>query len=371
MTGEPPVDQARRAAQRGRRALTTRLGRLRAMAWQVGQAAVAAGAAWFVAADLSHHPSPALAPVVAVVCLGMSYGQRLRRVVEVTLGAGLGVVVADLFVRVAGRGVWQLAVVVAVAMLIAIALGAGGLVVSQAAVQGIFVVALAPPPGQMFTRWLDVVIGGAVAVLAATAVPAAPLRRPRVLAAAVAQIVADLLRSAAQAARDGDVTAAAAVLTRARGTEPLIRELESAADEGRDAVAGSPFLRSGSEQVRQITDVIDPLDRALRGTRVMVRRILVAISVGGSVPQDYLVVIGELATAVEILSQVLSDNGSLPVARPPLLAVAAATGRLPRTGELSLEVVLAQVRSVVVDLLQVAGMDVDEATAALPPVLPA
>ena len=40
--------------------------------------------------------------------------------------------------------------------------------------------------------------------------------------------------------------------------------------------------------------------------------------------------------------------------------------QLPRTANLAKETVLAQLRSVVVDLLQVTGLDVDEAIAALP-----
>ena len=54
-------------------------------------------------------------------------------------------------------------------------------------------------------------------------------------------------------------------------------------------------------------------------------------------------------------------------ARPALLAVGDATGQVERTDELAAEVVLAQLRSVVVDLLLLTGMDQLEATDALPP----
>ena len=46
--------------------------------------------------------------------------------------------------------------------------------------------------------------------------------------------------------------------------------------------------------------------------------------------------------------------------------MAVATSGLPRTDNLVTETVLAQLRSVVVDLLQITGLDVDEAIAALP-----
>ncbi len=357
-----------RARLRAVRSTRARVGRIWAKGWHIGQASIAAGVAWVVALDVLHHEQPIFAPIVAVVCLGMSYGQRLHRVAVVTLGAALGVLVADVFVAFAGYGAWQITAVVAASMAIALFVEAGGMLVTEAAIQSIFVVTLAPPPGQLFSRWLDAVVGGAVALLAAAVVPAAPLRRPRVQAAKVAAAVALLLRQTGVAARDGDVARVAEVLGRARATEGLVRELEAAADEGLDVIATSPFLRHRSGQVRRVADLIEPLDRALRSTRVLVRRVVVATSEGERLPATYLKAIDDLAAAAEVVSHVLSDNASPEVARPPLLAVGAATAGLPRTGQLSVEVVLAQIRSVVVDLLQVTGLDVDAAVASLPPV---
>jgi hypothetical protein len=50
-----------------------------------------------------------------------------------------------------------------------------------------------------------------------------------------------------------------------------------------------------------------------------------------------------------------------------LLRVARGTAQVERVGQLSAEVVLAQIRSIIVDLLQITGMDVLEATDAIPP----
>ena len=62
---------------------------------------------------------------------------------------------------------------------------------TQAAVQAIVVSTLLPDPGAAFTRWTDALIGGAVALVAATVVPRAPLRRPREQAAVVVRKIAD------------------------------------------------------------------------------------------------------------------------------------------------------------------------------------
>ena len=54
--------------------------------------------------------------MAAVVALGTSYGQRLRRVLEVTVGVAVGVFLADLLVVGLGSGWWQIGLIVALAM---------------------------------------------------------------------------------------------------------------------------------------------------------------------------------------------------------------------------------------------------------------
>jgi hypothetical protein len=54
-------------------------------------------------------------------------------------------------------------------------------------------------------------------------------------------------------------------------------------------------------------------------------------------------------------------------AREALVRVGAGTAQVERVTDLSADVVLAQIRSIVVDLLQITGMGVLEATDALPP----
>ena len=69
--------------------------------------------------------------------------------IEIALGVALGVGLGDLLVQVIGRGAWQLGLVVLIAMSVALLLDGGGLIVSQAALQAVFVVALPPPGGRL------------------------------------------------------------------------------------------------------------------------------------------------------------------------------------------------------------------------------
>ncbi len=347
--------------------LQVRVARWKSKRWQIAQCALAAGAAWLIATELLGHQTPFFAPIAAVVSLGTSYGQRLRRVLEVTIGVAVGVFLADLFVAHLGSGWWQLTVIVAVAMSTAFLLDGSQLLVTQAAVQAIVVSTLLPDPSAGLTRWTDALVGGAVALVAATAVPAAPLRRPREQAALVMRKIATLLRTAGEVMNDGEVDRAMALLADARATDYLIRELQLAADEGLSVVASSPFRVRHKGNLRRMVELVDPLDRALRSTRVLVRQTAVSAYHRRPVPNSYSLLALDLADAADLVADELAADRMATQAQGALLAVGNASGLVERTDELTAEVVLAQLRSVVVDLLMLTGLDQLESTDSLPP----
>ena len=355
-----------RARRRSRRSVRHRLDRLQDKSIHVIQCAVAAGVAWFVAHDVLAHPMPFFAPIVAVICLGMTYAQRLRRVAEVTIGVAIGVAIADVFGSIAGSGAWQVAAVVLVAMSAALLLDAGILLVMQSAVQSIVVTVLVPAPGQAFLRWFDAVIGGAVALVFAALAPGAPLRRPRRQAAKVAARMAVLLRDAASSARSGDVEHAADVLAKARETDELIRELQDAADEGMSVIAATPWRRADSESVRTIASIVDPLDRVVRSTRVLVRRVSIATFHQAQIPPVFAAAWEELADAVDVLARAWHEDRTGEFARPALVVVGEQIAAM-EPGEYHTTVLLAQTRMLVVDLLELTGLDHDDAAATFPP----
>ncbi len=354
------------ALARSRTSLGARVARLRSKSWQIGQCAIAAGVAWFVAADLIGHPQPFFAPIAAVVSLGMTYGQRLRRVAEVTLGVAMGVLVGDLLTHWLGSGGWQIALIVSLAMTAALLLDAGIIFVTQAAVQAIVVSTLIPDPGQAFVRWTDALIGGAVALVAATVVPRAPLRRPREQAAVVMRKISALLRASADSIDDGDVERSLATLADARNTDALIAELRAAADEGLSVLASSPFRWRHKGHVRRMVELVEPLDFALRNTRVVARRVAVASYRHEPIPPGYAVFLRDLGAVTDTMADELSQDRMAETAREPLISLGRASARLERTSVLSAEVVLASVRSLIADLLAVSGMDPLEATDAIP-----
>ena len=355
------------ALARGRLSVRARRARLRSKAWQIGQCAVAAAVAWSIASDVLGHPMPFFAPIAAVLALGTSYGQRLRRVAEVTVGVAVGVLIGDLLVLALGSGAWQLGLVVALAMTTAFLLDGGQLLVNQAAVQSIFVVTVVADAGEAVTRWTDALVGGAVALLAATLVPAAPLRRPREQAALIVDKISRLLRAAADVVTEGEVEPALDLLADARSTDHLVAELQAAAEEGLSVVASSPFRVRHRPTVRRVAELVTPLDRALRTTRVLTRQVAVTAYRHHAVPASYAALLRDLADAADQVADELRADRLAVAARDALMAVGRASAEAERTDDLPVEVVLAQVRSLVVDLLQVTGMDTLAATDALPP----
>jgi uncharacterized membrane protein YgaE (UPF0421/DUF939 family) len=143
----------------------TRTSRLRAGLWTIAQTSIAVGASWAIARQIDD--SPYFAPISAVISLGAMRGQRTTRAIELVLGVAVGIAVADLIVSALGTSTPVLMLVVALSMSAALLLGGGALLVSQAGVSAIFVATIERPSGLTPDRFVDALIGGAVALLVA------------------------------------------------------------------------------------------------------------------------------------------------------------------------------------------------------------
>jgi len=112
------------------------------------------------------HRAPLFAPVAAIVCIDMTLGQRLRRAIELTFRAGVGLGVGALLVSAIGTGPWQIAVVVALATSVAVLLDGRAVINVQAVVSAILVVTLyVPGEASGIDRLFDGLIGAAVGLV--------------------------------------------------------------------------------------------------------------------------------------------------------------------------------------------------------------
>ena len=359
-------DLSERGTRLGRRSVQQRLLRLRSRAFLIVQTAVTAGLAWLLASEVLRHPQPFFAPIAAIICLGGTFGHRMRRGVEIALGVAVGIAVGDLFVRSFGPGAWQVVLVVALAMALATLVGAGQLMITQAGVQAIVVTILLPNPDQGLARWLDAVVGCVVALLVAMVAPSSPLRQPARLAAQILRELAGTLDATVEALRSDDEAAADRVLERARATESQLQRLADANAEGLAVVRHSPFRRRQRPAVQAYADLLDPLDHACRNLRVLARRAVTAVWRDQHVPTGYQELLTRLARITRTMGEELDADRLPSAARAELVAVAQASSHLELAHSLSAVAILAQTRSMVVDLLELTGAAPDDARELVP-----
>jgi uncharacterized membrane protein YgaE (UPF0421/DUF939 family) len=348
-----------------RSGLARRVRRVRGELWSILQTALAAGAAWALASLI--HPHPFFAPAAAVIALGGARGRRTRRAIELTVGVAVGIAVADLIVLALGANTLVLTLVVALSMAGALLLGAGGLMVSQAAISAILVVATlqpgsSPSPG----RFLDALIGGCVALLVGQVLfPRDPLRA---LARAARPVVDDLaaaLGATAAAMRSGDQEAARAALESARATEGDVAAFFDTVALARETFSLRAQART-RERVPPYAEAVQHVDYAVRNTRVLARRALNAIRLGGAGPPGLADAVELLGRAVRELGSQLEDPDRDVATRTLALEAAIKATAVAETGaDLQVMVIVGQVRSTAIDLLRGSGMDGDEARGAL------
>lgn len=359
-------------ARRGRERLVatgrTRWRRVRASGWQIGQCAAGAGLAWWLAHALLHHQQPFFAPVAAIVTLGLNWGARLGRLFEIVLGVSIGILLGELLVKVVGHGYWQLPLVVALSMTTAVFVGAGALLSTQAGVQAVMVTVLIPGAQQGISRWEDALIGGSLGILIAALAPtSAPLVRPRELATEAVRETAALLTECAEALEEHDLDRARHALERARaGQQGRIDDLRSAAEAGLDVVAMSPwFQRRHRPALRRIAELAGPLDLAMRNERIVVRRVVAVVRRGDPVSPQIWQLLHRIADACEQVARDIGDGKHSAAGIRLLREAARFSTRVPVGEVLTVDVLLEQTRTMVVDLLQVAGLGYDASLEAI------
>ncbi|MEO7586685.1 MAG: FUSC family protein [Arachnia sp.] len=359
-------DLSERTARWGWRSQKRRVLRWQSRLFMIVQISLAAGMSWWLAQTLFSHPAPFLAVVATIVCLGFSFGQRLWRALEISVGVTIGVLCGDIFLHFFGTGVWQIMLVIAVAMSITTWLGARTLMVSQAAVQAAVVLTVIPGVDAGISRWMDALVGCGVALVFATVAPTGPVMRPRLQAAKVLHETAHTIREMIVAVEASDMEATERVLAAARATEQALTTLTTAANEGAAVVRFSPFLRRHREGVLQIADLTVPLDRFTRNLRVLARRSVVAVYRGEGVPQDHLHLMTELARVTDECAAELSAMRQPASKIDDIIALAEESAAIPIGDRLSSAVILAQVRSMLADLLELCGMDYTDARDSIP-----
>jgi uncharacterized membrane protein YgaE (UPF0421/DUF939 family) len=222
-----------------RQGVRERLRRLRHTALPIVQCAVAAALAWWVATSPPiDHERPFFAPIAALISVGVGLGQRLPRVVELVVGVAVGVLVGDLLVAWIGTGIAQIALVVALAMVAAVVLGGGAVIITQAGASAVLVATLTAPEGGLdLDRFVDALVGGIVGLaVIAVLLPVNPVAAVRRELDPLLGTLADLIDDCADALAERDRIGAGRALGRARETQASVDAMNEAL-EGSSEVA--------------------------------------------------------------------------------------------------------------------------------------
>ncbi len=347
--------------------------RVRRAALPVLLASIAAGIAFALARYGLGHTFPFFAPASAWIALGFTADRQPRRVAELAIGVAVGVGAGDLLVHAIGSGAVQVAVVLFVAVLLARFIDRGDLLAVQAGVQAVVIVVLpATASGGALNRWLDAVVGGVVALVVAVLSPQDPRRRVRSLAGEGMREIAEVLAalSAGLAGRRTDDVDEA--LLRGRASQPVFDQWRSAALASRDAARVSPAFRRHLAELGELEAAAVLADRAMRNTRVLVRRARAVVARPGTPELDTALdalagLIDELHADVVDLGLALAGGGSTDAVRRALADAARHTdpyALAPNDWQVQSLVML--VRSLVVDLEEAAGVEPEQARAWLP-----
>ena len=336
--------------------------------WRIILQATLAATLAYAAALAIGHEQPFFAPIAAIATVAVSLAHRLRRSAELLLGNAVGIFFADLLIAEIGTGVWQLGLVVAIALTSAIMLGGGPILIMQASSAAILIATLTPPTAAQpwnTGRVVDAVIGGLVGlVVSALVMPVDPARHAHQATLPVITAIASGYRRVAVALADRDPDGALAVLDDLRATAPVLASFHAGLDATREAVRLSPWYWGQRQTLDTYTLAGGHLDNALRNLRVLARQASIALEREDPVPTEIHGALSRLADAVDALGPALAGGGDVEPVRT-LILDAVATATAATSEGLFTNPMVAQIRLSASDLLQATDLTVGEAATAI------
>lgn len=340
------------------------------------QMTVCAVLAYWIAEQLLGHVDPIFAATSGLLALGFSTLTTVQRTLEVAIGCTLGVAVGDLMLTMLGTGIWQAATVLFLSLLIARYLDSGPIFSTQLGLQSLLVVLLPIGESGPFARSLDAVVGSVCALLILMLLPRDPRRIPMADLGKLLSELSGVLQECSSAVSKSDATLAFHALIRARATQPLMDALPGELKTAREVATLAPLRRRHRSDVDRLDVSAEKVDLAVRNARVLARRLTTVINHAALSDRGVEAVSGlltELSEAVDALGQAILEPSESGYKR----AIARAKRELSecaiqldpdslQVSGLQGEGMVLLLRPLVVDLLEAAGLDHEDAVALLP-----
>ncbi len=332
--------------------------------------ALAATLSWVICFYLLHQPTPVFAPIATFLCLGFSRNREPRKVLEVGLGATFGVLIGEWFGNAFGFGWWQVLVLMLVTPLIGRLIDAADLLTFQLAINamvvGSMILAGSAATSTPQTRWLDALVGVMVAFLVSLVLPGNILTRPR-------RYVASALHESAKVLLSLSHAMAAADLQPVREAFSRLTVLRSELVEGRKALDSAMQVASVNPTFTRDRATLAELDRLLQ----LAGRMQTSVFMLGRQTRGMLIETGaqpevaascaDLSHAVRSIADDVTRWRKPEEGRGLALRIAArlAPLELSQGEDWRTAALVSLMRAVAVDVLQLTGLSMEQARAAL------
>ena len=331
------------------------------------QIVVAATAAYSISYFLLGHQNPIFAVTVTIASLGFTRDARLRRVTQTAVGMVVGIALSEIMLLLVGAGVWQMAIVLLVALVSARFLSGTAAFALTVGSQAMLVYIMPAPDGGAFIRSLDGVVGGVTALFFTAFVPRDPMGSASKDAGKLFSVFLNAVDALDSAVRTADVKVADAALVRVRGSQPLVDNWRMSLDSAISVSKISPLMRKHREDLSDQVRLMRGMDLATRNLRVVVRRVDFLIRDGK--PRVYLAdLFAQISAATAVLAKGLEGPDALSEARSMLLVIVHQLDpkKFGIADQLREASVLLLLRPLLIDLLCASGMSEEAARAELP-----
>jgi uncharacterized membrane protein YgaE (UPF0421/DUF939 family) len=313
------------------------------------------------------HATPFIAVTVVISTLGFARDARPRKVVESTFGILIGIVLSELLRLVVGAGIWQLALVLLITIFVARALSPNPAFALAAATQSALVIILPSPVGGPFTRSLDGLVAGVVALLLTALIPRDTRRIATRDGRALASTVSQSMTSLVEGLMDSNLPAANLAFERLRKTQALVDNWTTSLDSALAVARISPFLRRQIPDLRRQQALLTGFDLAARHLRVISRRVYFLLREGGG-RAELVELFSDIAAILDLMDAAIEDGSKLDEATTALRALAQRLDpdKFLPNAPVTESVFVLLCRPLVVDLLMACGYAIDDARALLP-----
>jgi uncharacterized membrane protein YgaE (UPF0421/DUF939 family) len=316
-----------------------------------------------------NHLTPILSLTVCITSLGFSRDARPRRILQTAIGMVVGIAISDIALSLFGTGIVQIGLVLLIVLLAARFISGSSAFALTAGIQAMLVQLLPAPPGGVFVRTIDGLIGGLLALVVTALIPRDPRGLARTDANKLFDFFIDSLEALRIALRDVNIQVADDALRKVRRSQPLIDNWRMSLDSAVAISRISPFLNKYRDELKGQIRLMRGMDLATRNLRVIIRRVDFLLKDGLS--RAYLAdLCDQLHSAVSLMREGLNDPEALENAQQELLEIIRQLDpkRFGIADQIREASVLLLLRPLVVDLLCASGMSEDEARAELPEV---